>query len=459
MLRRAFLTSAGLGAAVAATGIPAAAWATATAPAAPTWCSGSALTATSAKLEFTAGSDGGSPVTSNRWIATPADHSPLPALIDTTLANPFVYPGLTPGTTYQFYVEQTNAVGTSKASMSTPAIQLASDPWLDLCMPAGQLLASSCWTLSGVAAAPLHPNSAALVSEFNADVIASGGPGTNVAFNEAGSNTSFAVAAPGTPGVNMGFYDAQKKGYLDPTFAADLTDVPVPSFAAPAGTVNTDQEQTILDSDGNLWEFWLMMDNRNTALPGWSACWGGKTNVATCPGYFPKGYGASSSGLVVSAGMLGIRETQAAIAAGTGVGHALCVATNGIGPFTKYQWPAQSGDGSASSTSLINTGQWFRMDPTLDVSSISGLTSIGKVIMRTLQTFGMIVTDQDAYSPALIGESSKQITNSGQVDPWLAMNGTYITGGKSTPRPTYLLTQNIPWESLQALPAGWGQPA
>jgi hypothetical protein len=305
---------------------------------------------------------------------------------------------------------------------------------------------SSVWR-TPIAGAPAHPNSAAMVAYLTEQV--ANYWGGIAAFNAWQYDTSVAVVDDTVPLVDLGWFNSQRKSYESPAWIASLTGVPLPSWAIPAS--GSDAQLTIYSpSLGKLWEFWQLGQNR-TGLPGWSATWGGVTDVDDdAPGYFTQGLGASASGLAVVGGCLGIRETQAAIANGTGVGHALNMAIIDPSPWTVFSYPAQRSDGSPGSTSPIPEGTRFGLPADLDVASMA-LGPIGRVAARTAQSHGLLVTDQ-AGAVALVGESGNQLKALTGVNPWTAMLGTNGNFDQS-----YLALRNFPWAQLVALPTDWGK--
>jgi len=70
------------------------------------------------------------------------------------------------------------------------------------------------------------------------------------------------------------------------------TKAPIPSYAVPGDS--SDKVLTVYQpSSGRDWEFWQATDNGSS----WSACWGGKLNMATSYGVFPRPYGETGSGI------------------------------------------------------------------------------------------------------------------------------------------------------------------
>lgn len=167
-----------------------------------------------------------------------------------------------------------------------------------------------------------------------------------------------------------------------PQLQRDFDAVPIPNRAHAAA--GTDQHLVITQpSTDTLWEFW----HARLLADGWHAGWGGKmTNVSSNPGYFPNPYGASGTSLPLLAGLM----TSAEIQSGT-IDHALAMAL----PLTASgtpTWPAQRSDGRTTGPTAIPEGTHFRIDPTLDLSTLR-LSPTGLAIARAAQRYGFIVRD------------------------------------------------------------------
>ncbi len=188
----------------------------------------------------------------------------------------------------------------------------------------------------------------------------------------------------------------------------------------------------------------------NTAsTPGqWQAKWGGRIlNVSTNPGYFqnlqgPSGnvlesntWGATASSLPLAAGLI----TLADLASGQ-INHAIALnvpqAAAGV-----YDCPAQRTDGQDTSPGAIPEGAHFRLDPTLDLSTLT-MPSITRMIAQAAQSYGLIVNDQTNSDVAFRAEDPTPLIQAGQPNPY----ATYF-GGRS---PSQFLV-SFPWSHLQLL--------
>lgn len=228
----------------------------------------------------------------------------------------------------------------------------------------------------------LDPNSAALVANF--DAVAGAGVGIN---NDAYSIPIYTVPA-GEPTVSLSNAPGCN---TDPTLDQTMSAVPIPPGAKPAN--GTDMSLVIYQpSTDTDWEIWGARNNGGD----WTRCYGGEiTHVSQSDGVFQYPYGLSASGLSYLASAIKVSE----LAAGN-IPHALAVNVPcGAPPVA----PANRSDGGgAIAGGCIPEGTHFRLDPTLDLSTL-GLTSGELTIAKALQEYGMYVTDQ-AGGTVLAGE-------------------------------------------------------
>jgi hypothetical protein len=292
-----------------------------------------------------------------------------------------------------------------------------------------------------VAGAPVAANSAAMVQDLLG--VINDRYGGTAAFNAHQYANSFYTATATTPLTNLTFDDCQGKGYtpaglLGP--GGQFTGVPIPANAQPA--LGTDNQLAVWDpATDQLWEFWEAAKTAN----GWSACWGGRIDhVSTAPGWFSGGYGASASGLAVSGGTLELSEVRAGF-----VGHALNIGIPDTYGWQTWSWPAQRSDGGdGSDPNAIPEGTRLRLNPDIDVDALPGLTPIARLIAKTAQTYGLIVTDTSG-AVAVTGESGAADQAVTGVDPWTALEQGV---------PDYSILNNFPWADMQVMPQNWGEP-
>ena len=194
----------------------------------------------------------------------------------------------------------------------------------------------------------------------------------------------------------------------------------------------------------------------NTATtPGqWHASWGGRMfNVSQDPGYYrnianPLGgwteqsdWGVTASGLPVVGGLI----TLADLASGQ-INHAIALMVPQAAKGT-FVFPAQRTDGVDAAPNAIPEGAWFRLPPTLNLSTIP-MPPITREIAVAAQKYGFIVNDQTAATVGFRAEDPEPLMRLGQPNPYV----TYFTnsaGGAYVP-PNQLLA-SFPWQDLEMI--------
>jgi hypothetical protein len=186
-------------------------------------------------------------------------------------------------------------------------------------------------------------------------------------------------------------------------------------------------------STDTMWEFWLASRQSD----GWHASYGGRMkDVSSNPGYFtdPPRWGATATSLPLLGGLIRLDE----LAAGR-IDHALAVSI----PEPRanwYSWPAQRTDGSSQNERAIPEGTRFRIDPTLNLSTLT-MTPLVRMLAQAAQRYGMVVRDRGG-AVAFYGEDP---TPTGQ-DPYAGPDGYFGAGWLDQ-----LLRQQFPWNRLLAL--------
>ena len=189
-------------------------------------------------------------------------------------------------------------------------------------------------------------------------------------------------------------------------------------------------------SSGTGWEFWQMVRNPDGS---YSACWGGKLNMSSTNGAFPRPYGLSATGI----SYLATTITEADIASGS-IDHAIAVAIPGcynfVYPADREDCPYQSGYMPGQPPE----GQWYRFPAGLAMPS--GLTPFGQMVFKAVQTYGMVVTD---YAGAVMLEAE-------QPSDWAAEgnSGTDPITASWDGQAEYSVVANLPWAQLQAVRLG-----
>jgi hypothetical protein len=212
-----------------------------------------------------------------------------------------------------------------------------------------------------------------------------------------------------------------------PEIQLAFTSVPLPPEARPSP--DNDAELVVWQpATDTMWE---MFEAEHGAL-GWSATYGGRmTALSKQPGFFSVG-GATASGLPLLGGLIRISELEAG-----SIPHALSLSIPEPRAY-RYAWPAQRTDGTSPDPLAIPEGTRFRLDPSLDLSTLE-MSPVVRTIARAAQRYGIYVTDRSG-SVAFEAE-----------DPSPRGSNPYpkLFGGQS---PAALLAQ-FPWGELEAIDA------
>ena len=211
----------------------------------------------------------------------------------------------------------------------------------------------------------------------------------------------------------------------------------------PKGTMippGTDGQVAVLDPvTGQAYSIWQAKYNSKTNT--WSGTWGGATPLSG-NGVDKTGSG-TGAGISRYAGVITTAEFSAAIAANTGINHALVFSSNIAGP--GFVGPAIKSDGTNLSTvaTPIPEGYRIQLDPSINVDAIPNITPGEKVIAKTLQTYGAYVVDQGGATMAFAFQTAPNAT---ATNPGTA----YTNAGFAW---DYYNMANNPWSHLSVLAA------
>jgi len=374
--------------------------------------------------------------TAARTTVTPTAASPTSAAPTSTItARATITPTTTTAPTTAAPTTTTTAAPT--ATTTAPAVTSPlSSAFTFTPAPAGvPFIATGPWSTALGANAPLDPQSAALSADIATQV--------KTIYGHAALNT-YSYSAPiytvpaGQPTVNIAYNNCQHKTWLDPRVAAALQNVPVPDYAVPS--LGSDGEVIIYQPSTNTeWEFWVMSQSRTTG--GWSACFGGQiTNVSQNIGVFPQWTGVTGSGLSLLGSLIRVNDLRSGL-----INHAIGLELPNVRSGA-YSWPAARTDGWTSTASDPVEGERFRLDPTLDLSTLN-LPPGELMIARAMQRYGVIITDRSG-AVSLQGEDPRPFETGGAPDPY----ASFFTG------PQYRWLKDIPWGRLQAIALNYGAP-
>jgi len=215
------------------------------------------------------------------------------------------------------------------------------------------------------------------------------------------------------------------------------SEIPIPANAQPGDS--SDGILTIYQPSSHTdWELW----RASYAGGAWSACWGGRLDMATSDGVFPFPYGETASGI----SNLATEITEADVASGS-IDHAIAIQV--LGDSCDWSassvhgglYPADRSDCGYSTPGQPAEGQWFRFPP--DLAMPSGLTPFASMVFNAIQTYGAIVVDQ---GPAVAIEVDQPSAWTGEGHQGPDPITTSMEGEAG-----YQVVANLPWQQLQAI--------
>lgn len=346
-------------------------------------------------------------------------------------------------TTSARYVRMQGVKRATNWGYSLYEFKVSNDPGVKLAatvnaLPTDAIFApTSFWYQAIPATVTLDKNSANLAADVIRQIKAYYG---TVNINTTSYASPVYTAPAGTATTAVKFWDCQGKRYTDPSLVQQWAAVPVPSFAEPA--TGTDLEMTVYQpSSDTVWEFWQTKNQGGV----WQACWGGRIqNASQSNGIFPGNYGTTATGLPFMGGQITAEELQRGE-----IRHAIGIALVDVAAWNVVSWPASRSDGynPNNAPNRIAEGQRFRLDPTLDVSTLN-IHPVAKIIAKAAQKYGFVVWDK-AGAVSIRAQNPKSYTVLGQANPYNALfNGTA----------EYAVMNNFPWNRMQFLPINYGKP-
>jgi hypothetical protein len=292
---------------------------------------------------------------------------------------------------------------------------------------------TSFWNTTPAAEAPLDPQSGPIVSAFQAEI----GKELSMHHGPSISTTSYGVPIY-TVGANQPLVRVQLTSQSPaPNLQAAFSAVPLPPDAKP--TEGTDGTLVVWQpASDRLWEFWRL----RKGTEGWEASWGGamehtsSDSGAYGPGVWPNSktwWGSSASSLSIAGGLITLEDLERGE-----INHALAMAIPNIRA-KEFSLPAQRTDGKSTSPSSLPEGAHLRLDPSLDLSTLS-MPPLTRMIAEAAQRYGIFIRDYSSVAHFFAQDPSSLPTN-----PFLGPQG-YFEG-----RYPGELLASFPWEHLQLL--------
>jgi hypothetical protein len=249
---------------------------------------------------------------------------------------------------------------------------------------------------------------------------------------------------------------------------SELGQIPVPSNAQASGPLDgTDDGDTLAKAQGKtvawsdreiafyqpasdtLWELYHFVKHNGA----WVAMNGGRiSNVSQNTGYddqpWPSGqlHGVAATRIPLLATLPRISEVHAGV-----IPHAIAIhIPHATGPFGSgpFAAPALATDGDWTGVDAVPEGTRFRLPASVDVSTLPGLTTWGRMVAKAAQDYGLVVTDKDcwpshgddcAHGPVTTVVEDPAPTG---ADPYSAIIG-----------PQGSALANFPWSQLQVVAA------
>ncbi len=171
-----------------------------------------------------------------------------------------------------------------------------------------------------------------------------------------------------------------------------LDDAPVPVPGAAATNVGSDAKMVVWDrSAGLVYEYWQAAKITNRQ---WQTAWGMVSPVGG-DGTMRSGVGdghSTGSGISTVAGLIRLAELRSG-----DIRHALMFASSKTCA-GEFHYPAIKTDGMWQHPDCIPQGTRVQLDPTIDVTTIPGITPAEITIARALQKYGAYAGDRSTSS-------------------------------------------------------------
>ncbi|MGB7963228.1 MAG: hypothetical protein WCF12_09780 [Propionicimonas sp.] len=297
-------------------------------------------------------------------------------------------------------------------------------------------------------AMPLAANSATIAATMIPYSQSCNRFGVKTSFNTASYNIPVYVVNSGDPNQTYATMSStDSRVTANASIAANtLGRIPLPAWARPAPS--GDFAMAVYDSyTGMMREYFSVQGGAGgftCRAAGYYQASQMFTNLATSNFWMRMTAGSNSVvGMFNTLSQVGIEEALS----GT-IGHALSFTiANAAGGFS---WPARQGDGTATNTNLPYQGQWFRIDPAVNLDSL-GLPPFTLMLAKAAQTYGGFAADKNLFCHAFNAEPSNSYVQATGGDPWQ----TTIPAKFGS---NYADLNTFPWQLTQWAPKDWGKP-
>lgn len=202
--------------------------------------------------------------------------------------------------------------------------------------------------------------------------------------------------------------------------------LPIPDGAVPQ--YGSDGAMVVIDSTNNtVAEYWRAWRSGSR----WGASFGAVNSLSG------SGWGGSSTGS--GASRLGGVVRVSEISAGS-INHALVVQSDNVCSKV-YRKPAIKTDGTSTRSDCLPEGARLQLDPSINLSSVQGLTKGERAVAQALQTYGAYVID---YGGSPLSISFERASDGS----WSSPGSVYKSAGFSW---DFYGMPHVPWSRLRVL--------
>ncbi|WP_423914785.1 hypothetical protein [Capnocytophaga gingivalis] len=222
--------------------------------------------------------------------------------------------------------------------------------------------------------------------------------------------------------------------------------IPLPSYAVPAG--GGDKSFAVYDrATGMMREYFhAVKDEKGTWHFSASGYFSAKPNFKDLgKDNFAMQLTTGSSavvGMLNPLSQIGIEEARKGE-----IRHALSftIANAGKG----FSYPAKQGDGTSTNPNAPLEGQWFRIDPKIDLNKLK-LRPFTLVVAKAIQRYGGYASDKNLFCHAFNAEHPINEMAQGKPNPW-------EKGGDIYEKYKGIDLNDFPWHLTQWAPVDWGK--
>jgi len=251
---------------------------------------------------------------------------------------------------------------------------------------------------------------------------------------------------PKTPKVKVTYPDFRKpSATMKKILFSD--NIPIPEYAKAANPQGSgDSAMAIYDIGTDIIrEYFLIKKNADGS---WTASWGGyyKGMYNLAKNNYSCQHSEGSDFVVAMIGgpsQIGIEEARRGEIRHA-VGFTMANARAGV-----TCWPANGNDGKDTDPNAPAEGQWFRLNPKLDIESLN-LRPMTKLIAKAVQKYGGFGTDKNLWCHAFNAEPGFVEQHKTGIDPW-------AEGGDLYKKYEGYNINDFPWHLTEWAPVNWGK--